>query len=766
MVGRPNQVLLILALLLVVVQFYCVGPDVIGENTEGTITETVGVVGQLVDTVGYPVADAWVTIFDDDSSYHGRSNFNGDYVIETDSVKEGQKYTIQAFSRDSGLAFFEYNRTAEKRLIYRSSGNEPGDSSLFVIDAIDDTLALRSVHIDTMRVPGAVSGRVQARHSDSQRNTAVYIPGTSYSAVTDSAGTFVMSGVPVGTHTLVFSRTGYSEKELVVEVSSGDTLALQGTILLELDPASPPPSPRSLQVTYDTLSGVATLTWDPVPVPNATVSYLIYDRSDNGQYEILDTIVADTVFYDTLFSSLDASINQVKTRQYQVAAFTSYSQPGPRTSVLICTAPSPFFVTTVMNFSSFPAESLSLGDTLITIVHYTNPTRAHRTVRWAVNSNPYSRSLKTPLPSSGSDTLRYIPQEMGDITFHVTITDAAYMAWNGEFTVTVSGVSYVPDTWEACESMQVSRRYFDAVAVGTRLYAIGGAKSVPDYSSPVGYVYHALNTVEVYDTESGKWEFGSALDTARFFHQSVVCQGKIYVFGGNKGFENGGEWSTSIERFDPETGIWTQVGAMPWAREGFAACVIRDSIFLSGGKVLQQGTKMFRDSIDVYDPVTGNWFTKPAALTKSRFYHEMVVAGDTVYIMGGLSFDTQRSIYGYCDSIEAFTLDMTGPGEFTLLEENYPDEKYVPVVIDNKILVVGGTEYDELEKKPKALKSGFRYDPVTGTFMSLQELSYAVQGYGAAVIDNVLYIAGGASDIMPGSEINSVYKYYPSITQK
>src|SRR5262245_46956959 len=55
-----------------------------------------------------------------------------------------------------------------------------------------------------------VTGQLALSHA----GATVTVEGTSYSAVTDSSGRYVLSHVPSGTYTLVFTKPGYGSHKL------------------------------------------------------------------------------------------------------------------------------------------------------------------------------------------------------------------------------------------------------------------------------------------------------------------------------------------------------------------------------------------------------------------------------------------------------------------------------------------------------------------------------------------------------------------------
>jgi hypothetical protein len=77
-------------------------------------------------------------------------------------------------------------------------------------------------------IPSQISGRVllEGRAAPNLNGTTVTIEGTGPSVLTDAAGAYVLSGVPAGARTLLFSRAGHDASRALVSVGPGEAVAL------------------------------------------------------------------------------------------------------------------------------------------------------------------------------------------------------------------------------------------------------------------------------------------------------------------------------------------------------------------------------------------------------------------------------------------------------------------------------------------------------------------------------------------------------------
>ncbi|GAC1445302.1 MAG: hypothetical protein NVSMB55_25660 [Mycobacteriales bacterium] len=113
-----------------------------------------------------------------------------------------------------------------------------------------------------------------------------------------------------------------------------------------------------------------------------------------------------------------------------------------------------------------------------------------------------------------------------------------------------------------------------AAVVGTRIYALGG-------TDPAGAI---LSSVEVLDTAAAvpTWAAGVPLPIAkRELTSTVTLNGKIYVFGGTG---TGLPQMHSVDVFDPATGLWDNTTTnLPQARSDALAGICNGNVYIAGG---------------------------------------------------------------------------------------------------------------------------------------------------------------------------------------
>ena len=154
--------------------------------------------------------------------------------------------------------------------------------------------------------------------------------------------------------------------------------------------------------------------------------------------------------------------------------------------------------------------------------------------------------------------------------------------------------SYDPASgeWHSTGELNVPRYLHTATLLKDgKILIVGG--SADDYDS--------LNGAELYDPKDERWSVTGSLNTPRSFHTaSLLKNGKVLVVGGD---EHADFWDfeprplDTVELYDPDTGIWSFTGNLNTGVEGHTATLLQN------GKVLVLGER----SAELYDSDTGTW---------------------------------------------------------------------------------------------------------------------------------------------------------------
>jgi N-acetylneuraminic acid mutarotase len=194
-------------------------------------------------------------------------------------------------------------------------------------------------------------------------------------------------------------------------------------------------------------------------------------------------------------------------------------------------------------------------------------------------------------------------------------------------------------SWAKGPDLPTPRGALTATAVGSKLYAIGGAKN-PTYSTeelrPTAPVENVATT-EVFDTATNTWAAASPMLTARNHHGASLIDGKIYVVGGRIGstFIIGLSNNVSTtEVYDVEKNTWAAVPGMPTPRSGVGTAVVNGRMHVLGGEAYLNDLVGTYRTHEAYDPKSNSWQRLPPMPTPR---HGLAVAeiGGKMYAVSG-----------------------------------------------------------------------------------------------------------------------------------
>lgn len=685
-------------------------------NSGGSGTETVG--GILVDTTGAPVAGAIVRIDSIDSQstsiFYDTTDANGEYYI--DSIKAGS-YTL--------------------------FGYLPPDSILVInIDTIryinaKDTLFLG---IDTMYTPSGITGRVLLE-GEGRAGVDIYIPGTSFGAKSDDSGYYTMIYVLPGVYSVNYEHSGYqAETDSGVEVFKGLITQL-GVKNLVIDTTISPPPPKNVTVSYDTLNGIARITWDSVTVADLN-KYKVF-RSDSGIGPFAVGYSDSTVYYHAVFDTvIDTILDTTEyPRKYQIKSVDNLSNESDTYSNLAeITALSPTVVKTFFTFKRVDQNIRTYQEVSI-VAQYKNHKRKNNIIRWFADDPMVVVKSDTIDAQQGIDTLIYTWSDSGLHTVCIEAVDDGGSVWRDSVEVVTV---MKPDVWYSMTPLNENRRYHSTAVVGNKLYVIGGAI---DFFNGVSTDPKAINSVECFSFSDSTWTIISPMPTARFTATASVVDNKIYVIGGMTAEQT---YYNTVEIYDTESNQWLSADTMPLAKFGHASTVINDSIYVFGGYSDSSNGPDIVNSIQVYDPATKGWSQKSNMITP-RAYHQVVLRGDRVYILGGMKeLDALKSVEIY-NPIDNTII----PGKDMLYGRMY----FGAALLRNNIYVFGGfVSY----MSPDILDNSEAYNPVNDMWIVRKSLPTPRQAFGNITNKGVHYIIGGADrGAAPIGQLKTVLQYYP-----
>lgn len=283
--------------------------------------------------------------------------------------------------------------------------------------------------------------------------------------------------------------------------------------------------------------------------------------------------------------------------------------------------------------------------------------------------------------------------------------------------------------WNSKAPVPTPRYDLGIAVVDGKIYAIGGRTGMA-YAGEV----IPLGTNEMYDPVTNTWTTRASMPTPRFYFGIAVLEGKIYVMGGQKGFNMANSepiLCPSTEVYDPATNTWENRKPMPTSRTQLRANTVGDKIYLIGGKNKEGLVGLALN--EVYDPSADTWTTKaPPPVPSGVWGYGSAVVDDKVYIMAGsgtgaysnMIYDPENDSWGYGAPIPT--------GDFS---------------------AAAATLGPKAQKKIYVLGGGWIFGSSLNQIYDVENNSWSVgspmptprNGLGLAVVDDILYAIGGAN---------------------
>lgn len=186
--------------------------------------------------------------------------------------------------------------------------------------------------------------------------------------------------------------------------------------------------------------------------------------------------------------------------------------------------------------------------------------------------------------------------------------DQNFSNWIGKYDISDNTFAYVSSIPDLPRGHVI--KDFAMAAVGDSVYFIGGRTHRKEEGFPDVEV-EVRSTVLRYAAGAGEWSVCGSLSRPRYNFACTVCDGKIYVAGGQ--YEVGSARSTSaVEVYDPASDTWTQLPDMKRSRYKCVGVTWKNKVHVVGGfvegcDVDRQLGYVDRCSAEVYDDVEGRW---------------------------------------------------------------------------------------------------------------------------------------------------------------
>ena len=171
--------------------------------------------------------------------------------------------------------------------------------------------------------------------------------------------------------------------------------------------------------------------------------------------------------------------------------------------------------------------------------------------------------------------------------------------------------------WREIAPMPAPRSQAAAVAIGSRIFIVGGAQGD-----------RLVSPTYVYDSAADRWNTAAAIPTPRDHLAAAALDGRVCTVGGRRLslLQN----LAAFECYDPAADAWRSMPDAPTSRGGLGAATVGNRMFVVGG---EQPLGTFKE-VDIFDSASGKW-TRGAELPTPRHGLGVVAIGSTLYVMSG-----------------------------------------------------------------------------------------------------------------------------------
>lgn len=289
----------------------------------------------------------------------------------------------------------------------------------------------------------------------------------------------------------------------------------------------------------------------------------------------------------------------------------------------------------------------------------------------------------------------------------------------------VSTAEVMENSWVTKTSLQKSIGQVQVAVANGKIYAISSSAN------------------EEYNPATDTWTPKKPMPTSRNYFAVAAYQNKIYVIGGQSGYEPAGDLRilTAVnEVYDPARDTWETKTPMPTPRFYLSANTVNNKIFLIGGlnNTDYNPPLSILGLNEVYDPQADTWSTK-APTPNPVYVHASAVLDSKIYLFGGGAsesdltqiYDAATDTWSYGQQMPDRTRSMAAAAT-------------IGAKAPKRIYVIGG-----MVGFGYPLDSNRVYNPETDNWTVGASMITARYGLGIAVIDDLLYAVGGG---YPGVE--------------
>lgn len=213
-----------------------------------------------------------------------------------------------------------------------------------------------------------------------------------------------------------------------------------------------------------------------------------------------------------------------------------------------------------------------------------------------------------------------------------------------------------------------------------------------------------------------KWTPAARMPVPRVEPESMVVDGKLYVFSGYA--DSNWQPIRRVDVYDPVTNTWRRLSDMPIGTTHAAVARIGSRIWFVGGYTARPGTTNRQDfgtrSVLIYDTQTDTWSTGPS-LPARRASGGLALVDNRLYFFAG---EDEKRI----NRTQHWMLDLNNLSAGWVTRASIPEGRthFGTAVVNGQVYVIGGQI--GIDSGSVHLKTSWKYDPATNTWTRLADL--------------------------------------------
>ena len=213
-----------------------------------------------------------------------------------------------------------------------------------------------------------------------------------------------------------------------------------------------------------------------------------------------------------------------------------------------------------------------------------------------------------------------------------TINDKIYAIGGDPFSPQNEVYCPATDSWKTLQPMLTPRQHINCAVVEGKIFVIGGLMNIQDAAAPSDWCYKNISSKnEVYDPSTDTWKEKTPMPTRRHGAYMVAVGGKIYVIGGMGDEKDMWKTLSVVEMYDPKTDSWETKTSLPEPKDGFGISVIHDKIYAVGGF----SDSNVVNTVYVYDPKLDSWSNSTAFPNLENGSAGCTAIDNKIFMIGG-----------------------------------------------------------------------------------------------------------------------------------